>query len=323
MIQPQNKDRLKKTIQIAIGIFCFYLIIKYFHSNQKELNILHKVDFRGNLVFFGLFLITHIIYGVQLFLILVSYQLNTITYLNWFKIFSISRFTNMHVLQGATIYRSVKLKKEYDFSYSKSIGMIAGITWLETITIFLILISLLAVIDIRLKINNLNLFALLSLCVFVIGLMPFLVDMAVKKIPTHNKYLDMLYSQINKIMDYVIHIPQNKTLSIKIMLLYILSFIFYALWMSFCFKTLNTDVQFIEVCLFTAVMLLSRTINIIPGNIGLRELLCGCLVETFGESLGSGIIVSALFRLTEYITLFLLTLIFAKTIFIKQGHSRV
>ena len=83
----------------------------------------------------------------------------------------------------------------------------------------------------------------------------------------------------------------------------LISFTFYvgATYVSFLAIHIQTDV--VKSALFTLTLILSRTINIIPGNIGLTELICGCMSQSLGETLGSGVIVSGIFRVIEYVTM--------------------
>ena len=70
-----------------------------------------------------------------------------------------------------------------------------------------------------------------------------------------------------------------------------------------------------KAALFAMVVILSRTFNVIPNNLGLTEIICGYLSAAWGWNLSQGIIISGLLRVIDYLVGTALGILFAKTIF--------
>ena len=81
-----------------------------------------------------------------------------------------------------------------------------------------------------------------------------------------------------------------------------------------CFYAIRNPLNLFQTLLFTIVLFLSRSVNLTPGNIGLTELICGYFSQYLGATVGSGIIVSGIIRIVEYIMLGLGTLCFHRTV---------
>lgn len=83
------------------------------------------------------------------------------------------------------------------------------------------------------------------------------------------------------------------------------------------FKALDLTLSHGQIFLFTVTLLVSRSVNIVPGNLGISEWLCGYLSLAMGGELGRGIMISGILRLIDYLLINTLGIIFIKDLLIK------
>ena len=102
------------------------------------------------------------------------------------------------------------------------------------------------------------------------------------------------------------HVGHRKLL-INFFLLGFLSYALHLASMYVCFHALGLPVNFPTLVVFTVTVLILRSFNIIPGNLGLTELVCGFLSQWMGGSFGDWAMVSGVSRVILYITIGLLS----------------
>jgi len=87
----KNKEKIKKFIQYLIVFFCILVIIKYFWNYKEELLVIKKIKPTHILNLSVLMIILNVILSHKFFIILKNLNLKNIKYLDWFKIFIVSR----------------------------------------------------------------------------------------------------------------------------------------------------------------------------------------------------------------------------------------
>jgi len=127
-----------------------------------------------------------------------------------------------------------------------------------------------------------------------------------------------LYDRLNLYIRSITGCIKDFKLMKKLIAISIVWFCLYFIWVDICFQSIQISVNLTFLSVFTAALLLSGTFNIVPGNLGLREIICGYLSQSMGLSLSDGIIASSIMRAAEYLTVTVLGVIFAKTFFIKK-----
>ena len=323
-----NTTTIKTFIKYLILLMALFFIITYFKSHQKDLSLFFQLSPTAITKLFILSFSIMLLYSYKVLLIYKSLELK-ISYLNWLSIFSISRFLNLHFMQGANIYRSVILKKDYNFPYTQSIGLISAYVWLETITILtfsIIVISATAFTE------NFSIFFKLIVGLILLYSSPLILDILIRinknsrhqyrnnqSIPNQaSKYLSALQSFTH----HLLAIIKNRPLILNYFYISFITFVMYIVSVNICFTTLNNPLSLGDTTLFTAMLILSRIINIIPGNIGIAEIGCGFLAKILGSNISLGIIISTIFRVLNYCATVLLIIPFLKPFFQyrKEAH---
>lgn len=298
------------------------LIIRYFIRHADQLKLLNYITLGDKIALLCVYLFIHQLSAYKIFLILRHLQLKNIRFFSWFKIFTVSRFVNLYITQGANIYRSIKLKMEYAFSYTKSLSLIAVFTWFESLIIFCLLLLITLKNDPHKTIGKIAAPFLIFLIIITTIFLPIFLKNALKKISFKNKSLQWAYGRLDEMLRHTTEAIKDIHLVTSFLAVSVITFSFYLVLTAIGFHALNTPMNLVSLAFFTSILLLSRTFNIIPGNLGLQELACGYLGPAIGWDVGSGIMVSGMIRLAEYIVVTLLGMIFAKTLFIHMDAKK-
>ncbi|MFA5088832.1 MAG: lysylphosphatidylglycerol synthase transmembrane domain-containing protein [Candidatus Omnitrophota bacterium] len=291
---------LKRLAQITfIGLFLFF-ISRHFLSHGDELHIITRVHI-ANLAVLALLVIgLNICYAYKLFLILRKLGLAELGKLDWLRIFWISRFFNLYITQGGNIYRSIELKREYNFPYTKSISLMTFFTWLETITFFCLAFLLIVVLAPQTTIRAFSVPGFIFIATVIIIILPFLAHRWINRSSSRNTYLKWVWQKLCDLTGYFKASMTDGYLMLKITILNIISFFIHVGLIWNCFQALDIHISLIETILFAIVIRLTTIVMIVPGNVGLVEWFGGLFTNLLGLPLGSGIIATALGRIVEF-----------------------
>jgi len=313
-----KSSAVKKLLSYILIATALGIILRHFLLDKEEIHRLTQISFNHQILLIFIYLLIHQLSTLKIFIFLRKLGLRDIKYLDWFKIFIVSRFANLHVTQGANIYRSIKLKKEYDFPYTKSISLIAVFTWFECVIVLTILAFILLSANNHQTIKGINILSLTFGMITLFLALPYVSRYILLRIQPRQEKLVWLRERIKDLIESLIKSLHDYKLVLMITLISSITFCILSGWIYICFDAIGTKVNLTFVAIFTTTIIFSRAFNIVPGNIGLRELLCGYLGQAFGWGISPGIIVSGLIRIVEYLTVTILGILFAKTIFIRK-----
>ena len=187
--------------------------------------------------------------------------------------------------------------------------MAAFFTWLDVIFYLSISLACSAILQTFYNTAGKSPTILISGCLAIFFATPFIVNRAISYVPTPSKLISWIKSKISTVTTaFSLEIRKTKVMAAY----FLLTLIFYLILtflMKICYLSLGYAVGTGELFLFTLVFLLTRTINIIPGNLGLAEIICGYFTAFMGITMGTGIIISGIIRILTFILLCMLTLI--------------
>lgn len=308
----------KKAFQISALVICFIFIGRYFLNHQNEIIILSQIKLTNLFLITFLYTVILFLFSQKMHLILRKLDLKDITPFKWFKIYVISRFVNAHISQGGNIYRMHILKKKLQFPYTKTIGMTAVFTWLETIFTLLMGIIFISFIDPHLVIFNVPAITILWASLLPILIVPFIAKIALKNISFQNKFLAWMHERFSVGLNSFYECYKDKMLIAIQFFLSLISLTIIVLINDLIFKALGIHLSLPSLILFIVVLNLSSFFTITPGNIGITEIIYGYLSKTIGNSFGEGIIACALLRIILYFITAFLTILFVNTLSFKK-----
>jgi hypothetical protein len=303
--------RLRITPYLIIGV-CLYFITQYFLQHKAEFSLILHLSVKPLLVITLLLLINNYLISMKLFSLLKLQGLTKVSSLEWFKIFSVSRFINFHVPQGANLYRMIKLKKDYLFPWTQSIGFMLVSSWLEVILTLLFVFILLFVLKSP-SIPTISYYSIQEVIfLLAISLMfsPFLCKILFSKIKVSWPFLKRIQDKSLELLEGFTRLKQSPAFLGYFLVITLITFCLYAIAIGISFQAIQTPLSISHSIIFTTVLLLSRSFNVVPGNLGISELICGYTSDFLSVSTGSGILVSGIIRILEYGFLLMLTLVF-------------
>lgn len=312
---------MKFWIKTAFISFCLFFIFRYFSANQEELRLILNLKLTSCLLLFLIFLVIQFLGSYKHFIILKNLGLGSISIFEWFKIFITAKFINFHITQGANIYRGIKLKKKYDFPYTKSIGLISTFSWFEILAILILTILIIISSNNTSSTTFYNILTWLSVLTVLISVAPFLIKQLLSKLTVKGKRLIWIQSKLQELTCNVIEQIKNPRLVLIFFILSSLIYILNILTIMICISAININLNLAEISLFAATLRLSRILNIVPGNVGLTEIFCGYISELIGDSLGKGILISGILRIVEYCAVGIIALVLSGPIFMNKENN--
>jgi len=309
--------------QILIIVAMLALIGKYLFSHQAELERLKHIS-STDLILLGLtsFCI-NIAYSLLGFVVLLELGMKKLRLVPWFEIFVISRFLNFHVPQGANVFRSVKLKKEYDFPYTSSIKQISFVSWFNLIMTLTVSAGVLGIVNPGISLKGINVLAALAVLIAFVTASPFLIKSILKPLKLGHEKMIWVRSKADELITTMYDFISTPKLLGLIFLIGLAQFFLFLVIMHLGFHAINHPLGLESLVILSAIMTTSRIFNIVPGNLGITESLCGIFSHLLEGALGLGIIVSGLIRLVDYIVVGIMTALFVRSFPIRKNELDV
>ena len=298
------------------------LIVHFLHKYSADISGLKSLSLLDILLIGIWSFVAYATYAYSVYAMLTSAGLKGLNPFGWLRIYFVSRLVNFFVIQGGNLYRLVLLKKKYNFSYANSIGVTALLIWLNASIALLVSSFILATTEWRPGdfADNLLVWSVAGLVILLLTpLLLVRVVMAFKCLATlPTKILEPAL----KIADHFVATMKNRRLMMKVTFLSCIHFFFFVGANYFSFRALGQTVDVAEVCIFTTVFVFTRYINIVPGNIGLSELVGGLISEQLGIGFGNGLLVSGIVRMIEILTITLFGLFYGKFLLLEYFRNR-
>ncbi len=307
----------KRILQYIIFFLCIFFILKYLILHHNELSSLAHFNKIYIVEILMLGLLSHIIGSYKMYIILKNLGLKQLGSFEWLKIYTTSRLLNFNITQGGNIYRGLKLKKGYGFTYAKSLGMASFLSWFEMILILSTTAILLVTLNQNLILFGINTLYFISTLLILIIILPFSGKYILNRLHSKNEKILWIYGRLTDLMGSIVNCTKNYRFLAKISFLSIFSLFILNLQLFIFFKALSIHLNFAQIALFTSLTMVISIVNITPSNIGIAELLYGFLSQSLGQPLSAGIVASGVLR----ILMFFVTAIFAGILFIIKNNT--
>lgn len=290
----------RKWLEFAVAFLSIAFIVSYFFRHFDEFR---KITHLGTAHIIGVLILSfaiHLLIGYKVLLILKQLGLRAITCMQWLRIFTVSRFINFHLTQGANVYRSVLLKKDYDFSYTKSISVMLIFAWIDVVFIFFLAWVAFVFTGSHWKIGRLDLVFLLPMVLLALVMAPMAVYVVFKRLDVRTPRLRWLHDKCLEMAVYAKESVRDHVLLKRFFILSAVSFVLYSLAVYVAFAAIGVHLNAQASLLFTVVILLNSVVNITPNNIGVMEVLYGGLAHLMGLTLGEGVLACGIIRVLGY-----------------------
>ena len=240
----------------------------------------------------------------------------------WLRVYFVSRLANFFVIQGGNLFRLFVLKKKYGFSYAHSIGVTTLLIWLNAAIALLASSYLFATIEWDSDSFGVSLFASSVLALAGVLCLPLMIVWVVGVSENSRLLPTKILEPLLKVSSYFVETIKNHRLMAQICALSCVHFAFFIGVNYFSFRALGQEVDVAAACLFTTALVFTRYVNIVPGNLGLSELIGGLVSEMLGIGFGSGLLVVGIVRMTEVLIILLFGLVYGKLLILDFLRNR-
>lgn len=296
----KTTDKRRVIRLLATGV-CLSLLVAYCIGHASDLRVLSKFRVFHLAALVALVGLANLITAYKMFLMLRWVGLQSTSFLRWLHVFAGSRLANFYVTQGANVYRAVRLKREYALSYSESVGLTAVVACFDTASILFITgLLILGVRGFESRAGFFMLgaaFAIVSPLLIVPRLVRPLVSSEAPQRPSWLVWLSNRMRVFSKVLACCTH--DGWTMG-AISGMTILVYLAVLAGTAICLTAFGEHVSMFNVALLTSVLTLSRTINIVPGNLGVSELLAGASTGLLMDQAMYGVMIAAIFRIVDF-----------------------
>ena len=301
-LEEENKRNWFKISLQVILIGIFILAILYFlRKYSADISNLKNLSWTDVVVIGFWSAISYTAYAYAVYLVFIDLGLKKLGPLGWLRIYYVSRLVNFFITQGGNLYRLIVLKKKYGFSYTNTVGVTAFLIWINALIAVLAAAIVLLRPELDVMVEGLSLFAWSIVLLFgllaVVPVMLYVVRSGLRRPETRAKFL----TSIVQIAEFFVATLRNQRLFARIGLLSCVHFAFFVGVNYFSFRAIGQSVDVGIVCIFSTAFVFTRYINIVPGNLGLSELVGGLMSEQLGIGFSNGLMVTGIVRMIEVI----------------------
>lgn len=309
----------QKILGYVFLAICLGLVIRHVILHKEQLTELSNFSPIHIVFWVALQLSFHVIAAIKIYIVQKGFGLKGISYGAWLKIYFMNKFIDSNVSQGGKLYRLAVLKKNYNFSYTKSISVSTFMTWYESTLSLGIMLILISLYDQPFVIKNINVFFII-LPLFLVALVsPFVGKFLISIVPVKGEKMDWLKNKFTELAESVTQAARRFQFLTVLFSWALFGFLILSLSVHVFFDGLGTDqMTWIQTGLFTATIVSSSILKITPNNLGIIELITGLLAETVGISLGNAIVASGGLRILLYLTVALIAFVVNKFVKLEE-----
>jgi uncharacterized membrane protein YbhN (UPF0104 family) len=303
---------LKIISQLIAMVILAFTIVYFLQKYASDISNWQNISLLDTLLIGAWSFVSYSAFAYAVYVVLVALGLKGLGPVGWLKVYFASRLANLFVTQGGNVLRLLILKKKYNFSYTNAIGVTMYLVWVNAIiALFASCVALagLAPVSQVYGLSLLNWFVI-ALLVLLAG-PPIAASLAIRfrqagtlKSPLLSPFVD--------IAAFIISTTKDRALLSKITILSCVHFSFFVGVNYFAFRAIGEPVELGAVCIFTTAFVFTRYINIVPGNLGVSELVGGLVSEQMGAGFGNGLLVSGIVRIVEVVMIAVVGLIYGK-----------
>tara|TARA_B100001964_G_scaffold244050_1_gene324026 strand:+ start:2372 stop:3325 length:954 start_codon:yes stop_codon:yes gene_type:complete len=291
---------------VALGSYYFY-----HKSNElKQLMDLTLAQIGTASVFI---MLSFLIIGKKYKSILSAFQVN-LSAKEWLGLPQVIMLFNLILFKSGTIANAYYLKKHHRLSYSRFIVGMSSQKLLEFFAVSFVgfIFSLSLFIFLQINFYVVLIFCVLLLALLFLFLIPFV---------NNKKYDSRIIKKIIEVVELWNEFKQNKTIIIEVIALEIIAIFILGMRYYVAFNILNNPVGIIDCVIISIFVSITGYVSILPGNIGIREIVVGLSAYSLDYSFDYGVIATTLDRIIATIWFGIFGFIFFHSLHMK-GYSK-
>jgi len=300
--------KIFNTLAIVVGVA---FIVHTLRNDRDAFVAALSIEPSSLLTAVALLVIYFLLYSYRFVILIEHHCKRRLGVIAWFKMLVVMRFMNNVVPQMGTVYRGVRLKRDFGVSYTDYISANVFFIWSDTIFNFVIAALALAVTGLHLDLWGFDAIRLLTGGVIALVLLPYLSRALLARAPSGEGALNRILRKLSTVADDLTTSITDIAYMLRVNGVALLSFITMALVFQTLLGTVGITLPAPTLAVFYALYRLTFHINITPGNIGIREAAFGLLCSQADVAVSTGVLVSAELRILSIVVLVALGLLFA------------
>jgi len=303
----------KQWWSIFVVILLISISIIFFMFKKEEIISLLNISLYLIFILIFLNLITLILNGLRIKVLMEPYNIK-LKFSEWSGISVLNTAGNyLTPFQGGLFFRSIYLKKKYNFPYSSFIttvlaSYIAGFFIYGLIGIILVLFF------------NSNFLFKLPMVIFFFILTLFTLYIILFS-PKINNTSFRFINRFIKIINEWSNISKKKTFVVKLLAIEFFSLIFVSLRMFYAFKAISYSLGFASSIFISIFFSISVLLSITPAGLGIRESFVGFSSQIIGLNFDKGVIAATIDRIIIIVLIIILAPIF--TYFLSKKSKKL
>ena len=194
--------------------------------------------------------------------------------------------------------------------------------WFEIVSVFIIVSALIFFLPIQEGFSRAGILKIIAAALTILIVFPLGTHQIWSQLNFRNEKLVWINQKLSDLNKYFLRFLKEPKLMIIYFVLTCIVFMTFSRMTQASFDAISRPVSFSNAVLFTAILFITRSVNIVPGNIGISEIICGYFAEILGNTVGEGIIVSSIIRIINYVFLAILSLFYLRFNFKEFRQNR-
>jgi len=299
---PSTNHLIKQIATFGLFSGFVFLLFKYHEDFYilRDFSILQFISF-SSLVILGI-----ILSGSKLSLIVKSFNIN-MKISEWFALSSMTTFLNSIFFKSGSLATSTYLKKKYNFPYSSFVGSFVGDQLIILLIVFFI--GSITTASLVYSGNGKLFFIFIIFVIITVFLFVFLGGKV-----TLPKKESAIWEKLRTATNSFNNLLQNKNLFYNLCAHNVLLTIAAGLRLFTSCSILHQEIPLTHCFVFVAAIHIVRIIPIAHSDIGIREVTVGFLSEAIGSGVKTGVLITSIDRIFEFLLTGLSVGIFRKSL---------
>ena len=308
-VNKKNKLIWTRIIRLLLLVLSLAYIVYFFVNNHETLEVTFTMNWKVLSAIILLQLIFFVLQGWRFQIVLEKCAEIRLPFLPWLKIFILGRFLNVLFSQLGNVYRGVRLKKDYNISYTRYISGFASMAWIDTLMNLVIAVGVVLWFEPGLHIGHFTAWKILVVAFLLFLLGPISFEWVFRQWKVNHPKLLWIHNKLSEVLHVTLRNLRDVAFLSKVFLLGVLLFIRTVLVFHLYWNVLGVSVSLSALAIFYALFKLSFFATLTPGNLGIQELAWGFLSEQMNIGMGQGILMSGLVRVVSSLVMIVLGLL--------------
>lgn len=298
----------KKLLGHVLIAVCAVLVIRHILIHKSQLHELAGFSPLHVLLWVFINLMYQIVVAFKAMYICEHLGLKNMGKWQWLRIHLTSLFLSHHITQGGKVYRSVVLKKEFQFPYTEGIAMTTFLVWYEAM--FALSTTALAMwfSQINFIFCGVDAAVIIMLLLGGFSVSPFLGRFLLGKLNLKDEKLVWFHRKAADVTEGIFHCMRNISFIMTLTAFSLIAFVLLSFSTYIFFDGIGVHLNIGRLYFYSALTLCIFVFQITPNNFGITELIYGFLGKNVGVAFGNSLLIVGALRFLFYLIIAVMTI---------------